>query len=118
MDSGRTVGRFFGQNLLSLTPFCSCFLYRCLSGHTTLLPFVNVFCVPLLSFEGTHRHRDRTLVLSNVFEPIRRCWKCQPGVPFTCGHNSCLPQQIEYSRVRLAAFRYRWLIASITIYDE
>ena len=70
------------------------------------------------SFEGTHCHKDSALVLSNGGELIGWCRKCELGVPFTCGHNSCLPRQIEYPGVCPPAFRYRWLIASITIYEE
>ena len=56
------------------------------------------FCeCPLCSsfyFEGTHCHKDSALALSNGFELIGRCRKCELGVPFTCGHNSCLSRQI------------------------
>ena len=48
-------------------------------------------------FEGTHYHEDSALVLSNGVELIGRCWKCELGVPFTCGHNSCLPRQNRVS---------------------
>ena len=46
-------------------------------------------------FEGTLCHKDTDIVLSNDVVLIHRCIKCQWGVPFMCGHNSCLPRQIE-----------------------
>ena len=45
---------------------------------------------------------------------IAPCDKCRFGVPLTCGHNTCLPRQLEYPGLTRAT----WLFAGIRDYES
>ena len=59
-----------------------------------LVQFVSVPCA-ILPTIWARCHKERSFVMSKGVVVICQCRKCELGVPFTCGHDKCLPCQIE-----------------------
>ena len=113
-DSGRAQFQDLGPDLglvLGLVSACFCVLQLMPCGAE--YPCRCHLCVSDY-FCGQHCHKITDVYLSSGVKVVSPCPWCRYCVPFTCGHSTCLPRQLEYPGLTSV----RWLIATSAIYDS
>ena len=95
-DSGRAQFQDLGPDLglvLGLVSACFCVLQ--LMPCDAEYPCRCHLCVSDY-FCGQHCHKITDVYLSSGVKVVSPCPWCRYCVPFTCGHSTCLPRQLEY----------------------
>ena len=117
-DSGRARFQDLGPDLglvlgLVLGLFLPVFVFCSSCPVVQNTPAVATF-VCRIFLCGQHCHKITDVYLACGVKVVSPCPWRRYCVPFTCGHSTCLPRQLEYPGLTSV----RWLIATSATYDS